>query len=136
MEWTRLVAAIAVIILWADIFFLPLGDINARLGYIQSKCKKVKLGPILIKIVPQRDSIGAQYFEYRPKEKEVYLLTVILTFLNIILAAGLCIASILFFIFTGVDPFVFLYIMTGYGVFLGMMVIILDLIDFIKSGKK
>lgn len=132
MEWTRLVAAIAVIIFWAGIFFWPLGDINARLGYIQSKCKKVKLGPILIKIVPQRDSIGAQYFEYRPKEKEVYLLTVILTFLNIILAAGLSIASILFFIFTEVDPFVFLFIMTGYGVLLGIMVGVLD----IMSRKK
>ena len=132
MEWTRLVATIVAIIFWAGIFFWPLGDINARLGYIQSKCKKVKLGPILIKIVPQRDSIGAQYFEYRPKEKEVYLLTVILTFLNIILAAGLIIASILFFIFTEVDPFIFLYIMTGYGVFLGIMVCILD----IMSRKK
>ncbi len=132
MEWTRLVAAIAVIILWAGIFFWPLGDINARLGYIQSKCKKVKLGPILIKIVPQKDTIGAHYFEYSPKEKEVYLLTVILTFLNIILAAGLSIASILFFIFTEVDPFIFLYIMTGYGVFLGIMVCILD----IMSRKK
>lgn len=109
-----MVAAIAVIILWAYIFFLPIGDINARLGYIQSKCKKVKLGPILIKIVPQKDTAGAQYFEYRPKEKEVYLLTVFLTFLNIILAAGLCIASILFFIFTEVDLFVFLVIMLGY----------------------
>lgn len=136
MEWTRLVAAIAVIILWAYIFFLPIGDINARLGYIQSKCKKVKLGPYLIKIVPQRDSIGAQYFEYRPKEKEVYLLTVILTFLNIILAAGLCIASILFFIFTEVDLFVFLVIMLGYAFFLAIMIGILELIDFIKSRKK
>ncbi len=132
MEWTRLVATIAVIIFWAGIFFWPLGDINARLGYIQSKCKKVKLGPILIKIVPQKDTIGAHYFEYSPKEKEVYLLTVILTFLNIILAAGLSIASILFFIFTEVDPFIFLYIMTGYGVFLGIMVCILD----IMSRKK
>ena len=136
MEWPRLVAAIAAIILWSNIFFLPIGDINARLGYIQSKCKKVKLGPILIKIVPQRDSIGAQYFEYCPKEKEVYLLTVILTFLNIILAAGLSIASILFFIFTEVDPFVFLFIMAGYGVSLGIMIMILELIDFIKSRKK
>ena len=136
MEWTRLVATIVAIIFWAGIFFWPLGDINARLGYIQSKCKKVKLGPILIKIVPQKDTIGWHYFEYSPKEKEVYLLTVILTFLNIILAAGLIIASILFFIFTEVDPFVFLYIMTGYGVSLGIIVIILELINFIKSGKK
>ena len=132
MEWPRLVATIVTIIFWAGIFFWPLGDINARLGYIQSKCKKVKLGPILIKIVPQKDTIGAHYFEYSPKEEEVYLLTVILTFLNIILAAGLCIASILFFIFTEVDPFIFLYIMTGYGVFLGIMVCILD----IMSRKK
>lgn len=136
MEWPRLVATIVTIIFWAGIFFWPLGDINARLGYIQSKCKKVKLGPILIKIVPQKDTIGWHYFEYSPKEKEVYLLTVILTFLNIILAAGLIIASILFFIFTEVDPFVFLYIMTGYGVSLGIIVIILELINFIKSGKK
>ena len=127
-----MVATIVAIIFWAGIFFWPLGNINARLGYIQSKCKKVKLGPYLIKIVPQKDTAGAQYFEYRPKEKEVYLLTVILTFLNIILAAGLCIASILFFIFTEVDPFIFLYIMTGYGVFLGIMVCILD----IMSRKK
>ena len=94
------------------------------------------MGPILIKIVPQKDTIGEHYFEYSPKEKEVYLLTVILTFLNIILAAGLCIASILFFIFTEVDPFIFLYIMTGYGVSLGIIVIILELINFIKSRKK
>ena len=132
MEWPRLVATIATIIFWAGIFFWPLGDINARLGYIQSKSKKVKLGAFLIKIVPQKDTIGEHYFEYSPKEKEVYLLTVILTFLNIILAAGLCIASILFFIFTEVDPFIFLYIMTGYGVFLGIMVCILD----IMSRKK
>ena len=119
-----------------EYIFLPIGDINARLGYIQSKCKKVKLGPILIKIVPQRDSIGAQYFEYRPKEKEVYLLTVILTFFDIILAAGLCIASVLCFIFTEVDLFVFLVIMLGYAFFLAIMIGILELIDFIKSGKK
>ena len=135
MEWTRLVATIVIIIFWAGIYFWPIGNINARLGYIQSKCKKVKLGPILIKIVPQRDSIGAQYFEYRPKE-EVYLLTVILTFFDIILAAGLCIASVLCFIFTEVDLFVFLVIMLGYVFFLAIMIGILELIDFIKSGKK
>ena len=39
---------------------------------------------------------------------------------------------VLCFIFTEVDPFIFLYIMTGYGVFLGIMVCILD----IMSRKK
>lgn len=136
MEWLRLVLVIGIILFIAAGNFGSIGNINARLGYIQSKCKKVKLGPILIKIVPQKDTAGAQYFEYRPKEKEVYLLTVILTFLNIILAAGLIIASILFFIFTEVDPFIFLYIMLGYVFFLAIMIGILELIDFIKSGKK
>ncbi len=136
MEWLRLVLVIGIILFIAAGNFGSIGDINARLGYIQSKCKKVKLGAFLIKIVPQKDTIGTQYFEYRPKEKEVYLWAVILTILNIILAAGLCIASILFFIFTEVDPFVFLYIMLGYVFFLAIMIIILELIDFIKSGKK
>lgn len=131
-----MVLVIGIILFIAAGNFGSIGDINARLGYIQSKCKKVKLGPILIKIVPQKDTIGAHYFEYSPKEKEVYLLTVFLTFLNIILAAGLCIASIFFFIFTEVDPFVFLYIMLGYVFFLAIMIIILELIDFIKSRKK
>lgn len=136
MEWLRLVLVIGIILFIAAGNFGSIGNINARLGYIQSKCKKVKLGPILIKIVPQKDTAGAQYFEYRPKEQEVYLLTVFLTFLNIILAAGLCIASILFFIFTEVDPFVLSAGMLGYAIFLAIMIIILELIDFIKSRKK
>ena len=136
MEWLRLVLVIGIILFIAAGNFGSIGNINARLGYIQSKCKKVKLGPILIKIVPQKDTAGAQYFEYRLKEQEVYLLTVFLTFLNIILAAGLCIASILFFIFTEVDLFVFLVIMLGYAFFLAIMIGILELIDFIKSRKK
>ena len=131
-----MVLVIGIILFIAAGNFGSIGNINARLGYIQSKCKKVKLGPYLIKIVPQKDTIGTQYFEYRPKEKEVYLLTVFLTFLNIILAAGLCIASILFFIFTEVDPFVFSAGMLGYAIFLEIMIGILELIDFIKSRKK
>ena len=136
MEWLRLVLVIGIILFIAAGNFGSIGNINARLGYIQSKCKKVKLGPYLIKIVPQKDTAGAQYFEYRPKEKEVYLWAVFLTFLNIILAAGLCIASVLFFIFTEVDPFVLSAGMLGYAIFLEIMIGILELINFIKSGKK
>ena len=136
MEWLRLVLVIGIIFFIAAGNFGSIGNINARLGYIQSKCKKVKLGAFLIKIVPQKDTAGAQYFEYRPKEKEVYLWAVFLTFLNIILAAGLCIASVLFFIFTEVDPFVLSAGMLGYAIFLEIMIGILELINFIKSGKK
>ena len=133
MEWLKLIAIIVITLMIAAGNFTSISDINARLGYIQSKMKKVKLGPFLIKIVPQKDTVGSKYFEYRPKEEEVYLLTVIVTFLNIILAVGLSIASLLFFIFTEVDPFVFLAGMAGYGVFLGIMIIILEIVESIKK---
>ena len=50
--------------------------------------------------MPQKDTVGSRYFEYRPKEKEVYLLTVILTFINIILAPVLIVACVLAAVFT------------------------------------
>lgn len=63
------------------------------------KIKKVRLGPFLIKIVPQKDTVGSRYFEYRPKE-------------NLI---------------------IFFFCIGGYGVLLGIMIIVLEIINAIKK---
>ncbi len=133
MEWLKMLAVLCVIVLLAIIDHEPIGDINARLGYIQAKMKKVRLSPFLLKLVPQKDTIGSKYFEYQPKEKEVYLLTVILTFLNIFLAAGLNTALLLSFILAEADPFFFLAGMAGYSVLLGIVILILETILFFRK---
>lgn len=97
------------------------------------KIKKVRLGPFLIKIVPQKDTVGSRYFEYRPKEKEVYLLTVILTFINIILAPVLIVACVLAAVFTEINLIIFFFCIGGYGVLLGIMIIVLEIINAIKK---
>lgn len=133
MDWYSLITLIILIVVFTWVNFCPIGDINARLGYIQSKMKKVKLGPFLIKIVPQRDTIGTQNIEYPPKGKEVYLLTVILTFMNIILAPVLIVASVLAAVFTDIDLIVFFFCIGGYEVLLAIIIFTLEII---KSNKK
>ena len=85
MEWVVFLALL-IFIMMATIGAMNLiGNINEKLCSIHSKQKKVVLNSFLRRIVPQRDLSISDYYRPPKKEKEAYLLTVILTITDIIL---------------------------------------------------
>ena len=98
MEWV-VFPALLIFIMLATIGAMNLiGNINEKLCSIHSKQKKIVLNSFLRRIVPQRDLSISDY--YRPPKKEAYLLTVILTIIDIILGISFSIAAVFVKIFT------------------------------------
>lgn len=133
MEWIVFLALL-IFIMMATIGAMNLiGNINEKLCSINSKQKKVVLNSFLWKIVPQRDLSISDYYRPPKKEKEAYLLTVILTIIDIVLGISFSIAAIFVKIFTELNCIIFLFGIVAYAIILLLIMFVLYIIECKKK---
>ena len=126
--------ALLIFIMMATIGAMNLiGNINEKLCSINSKQKKVVLNSFLRKIVPQRDLSISDYYRPPKKEKEAYLLTVILTIIDIILGISFSIVAIFVKIFTELNCIIFLFGIVAYAIILLLIMFVLYIIECKKK---
>ena len=129
MEWVVFLALLIFIMLATIGAMNLIGNINEKLCSMHSKQKKVVPHSFLRRIVPQRDLSISDYYRPPKKEKEAYLLTVILTIIDIILGISFSIAAVFVKIFTELNCIVFFFGIAAYAMLLLLIMFVLYVIE-------